>query len=560
MAEPSSGRPEDFAPPPVRRNWRPSLVWIVPIVAALVGIGLGVRTWLAAGPVITISFHTAEGLEAGRTEVRYKEVVVGHVIRVALSADRAQVIATVQLDKHAAGIAVEDSRFWVVRPRVGATGVTGLGTLLSGAYIGVDAGESDESRRHFVGLEAPPFFLRGEPGRVFALDARQLGSLDVGSPVYYRRMRVGRVVGFSLDPQRDIVNVQVFVEAPNDRLVTDASRWWNAGGIDLQLDANGLTVNTQSIASVLAGGVAFANPSDEPLGTPATEGRQFRLYRTRKEALAAGDGPPLPLIMVFDQPSHGLAAGAPVELLGIEVGEVRSVTLRHDSRRGTFRAEVRADIQPQRLGPVREEVVGPVPQGVSVDALFIKRLVEAGLRAQVRSGNLVTGQLYIALDLLQGVPARTIDAGAQPLPVPTVPGTLADVQQQLADIVRRLDRVPFDRIGTELEATLKSARASSDRLQRTLAEADGAIRQLAPQAREAIDELRGTLQSAQSALASIERNVTQPESPLQRGATQALAELQRAARALRVLADELQRHPESLLRGKPADRVPELTR
>jgi paraquat-inducible protein B len=372
-------------------------------------------------------------------------------------------------------------------------------------------------------------------------------------------MRVGRVVGYSLDPQRDVVNVQVFVEAPNDRLVTDASRWWNASGIDLQLDANGLTVNTQSIASVLAGGVAFANPEDA-LGKPATEGRRFRLHRTRKEALAAGDGPPLALIMVFDQPSHGLAPGAPVELLGVDVGEVRSITLRHDARRATFRAEVRADIQPQRLGPVREEVVGTVPEGASVDALFIKRLVESGLRAQVRTGNLVTGQLYIALDLMQDVPARTIDAAAQPLRVPTVPGTLADVQQQLADIVRRLDRVPFDRIGTELEATLKSARASSDRLQRTLAETDGAIRELAPQARAAIDELRGTLKSAQSALASIERNVAQPESPLQRNANQALAELQRAARALRVLADELQRHPESLLRGKPADRRPEPTR
>jgi paraquat-inducible protein B len=545
------------APPPEpvvhRSRWRPSLVWIVPIVAAIVGVVLGVRTWLGTGPEITVTFRTAEGVEPGRTEVRYKEVVVGRVTQVALSEDRESVVVTIGLDKSAAGLAVEDTRFWVVRPRIGATGITGLGTLLSGSYIGVDAGVSEQTQRRFVGLEAPPFFLRGEPGRVFVLDARQLGSLDLGSPVYYRRTRVGRVVGYALDPARDVVTVQVFVEAPNERLVTDASRFWNASGIDLQVDANGLNVNTESIASVLVGGVAFANPPDRALGPPAAENHRFRLFRSRKEALAAPDGPPVRLRMVFDQPSHGLAVEAPVELFGLEVGNIKSVRLRHDAKRRSFVVEVLADIYPSRLGSVREQVTGPVPDGTRPDALFLKKLVESGLRAQVRTGNLVTGQLYVALDTVSGAPSATIDAAADPLVVPTVPGALADVQEQIADIVKKLGRVKFDELGSELQATLASARASSERLQRTLAGADAAISSFTPEVKQSLEEVRKAVTSARSALGDLERNVTNPDAPLQRGATQALSELQRAARALRLLAEDLQQHPESLLRGKPAD-------
>ena len=280
MAESGDDRaqPAEPADPEVRRGrLRPSFIWVVPIIALIAAVTLGARAWLAAGPNISITFHTAEGLEAGRTQVRYKEVVVGRVERVELDEDHQRVVASVVLERNAADLAVDDSRFWVVRPRVGATGVTGLGTILSGAYIGMDAGESTVRRRRFDGLEAPPFFLRGEPGRLFELSARHLGSLELGSPVYYRRMRVGRVVGYALDPTRDAVNVQVFVEAPNDRLVTVDSRFWEASGVDISLDAAGLTLNTESLTSMIAGGVAFANPRDEALGPQAPESQRLSL-------------------------------------------------------------------------------------------------------------------------------------------------------------------------------------------------------------------------------------------------------------------------------------------
>src|SRR5574337_214232 len=238
-----------------RERLRFSMVWIVPLVALVVGAVLVVRSFLQQGPEITISFRNAEGLEAGRTEVRYKEVVVGRVLRVSLGPDRQKVLVRVRLERSAAGLAVEDTKFWVVRPRIGTAGVSGLGTLLSGSYIGTDAGVSSERTADFTGLDAPPSVLRGEPGRSFLLRADNLGSLDFGSPVYFKRLRVGRGVGYALDRDGRALSVQIFIESPNESLVTTDSRFWNVSGIELQLNASGLTVNTEAVASLLAGGI-----------------------------------------------------------------------------------------------------------------------------------------------------------------------------------------------------------------------------------------------------------------------------------------------------------------
>ena len=549
------------------RRARFSLVWIVPIVAALVGVLMLWRSFEQRGPEITISFRNAEGLEAGHTEVRYKEVAVGRVGKVVLSPDRERVIVTVNLDKSAAGLAVADTRFWVVRPRVNTAGVSGLSTLFSGAYIGVDAGVSDQEQRHFTGLEVPPFVLRGEPGRIFTLVAEDLGSLEVGSPVLYRRTRVGRVVGFELDPVHDSLGVRIFVDAPNDQLVTTGSRFWNASGIDVTLGASGFTVNTQSIASVLIGGVAFANPDGAKAAPAAPPGYRFPMADSEKAALAPPDGPALRVRMVFSQSARGLVAGAPVDLLGVEIGSVRSVALLYDEKSHRLPAEVVADIYPRRLGAVRREFKPPAGSRIDADKLFLKGLVDSGLRAQMRTGNLLTGQQYVALDFVPKAAPVTLDAGAAVIVVPTVPGTLADVQLQLAEIIGRLGKVRFDEIGADLQTTLKSANVATTRLADTLTSADSAIRELSPETQKTLAEMRDTLKGVQSALdaaqgtlSALDRNVTQPDSALQRNANQALGELQRAAQALRVLGDYLQRHPESLLRGKPADAAPEGTR
>lgn len=539
-----------------RKRMRVSLVWLVPIAALVVGAILVVRALTSVGPEITITFRTAEGLEPGRTEVRFKEVGVGRVSRVALTPDRERVNVTVKLDKSAESLAVEDTRFWVVKARVGLAGVTGLGTLFSGSYIGVDAGASEESQTHFTGLESPPLVLRDEPGRIFHLEAEELGSLDVGSPVYYRRARVGRVVGYALNAVRDSLDVQVLIEAPNDQLVTARSRFWNASGVDVTLDANGFQLNTESLISLIAGGVAFANLEGEGRAEPAAAESRFELFANRKAAFAPPDGPAQRIRMVFEQAQRGLVAGAPVDLLGIQVGKVRSVRLMQIDGSDKFPVEVVADLYLERLGAVRTAFNVPAGREKRADALFLGRLVDAGMRAQVRTGNLLTGQLYVALDFPAKVTKAAFDANAEPPTMPTIRGTLSDLQPQVADIVARLGKIKFDEIGKDLQSTLQRAGAASDGLKDTLAAANGMIKMLTPEAQRALVDVQKTLASAQTTLANLDRNVTQADAPLQQNVNQALVEMRRAAQALRVLADYLQRHPEALLRGKPADPDP----
>ena len=543
-----------------------SLVWLVPLVALLVGVVLVVRTLMQTGPLITISFPNAEGLEPGRTEVRFKEVVVGRVTKVGFSPDRGRVLATVRLDKSAASLAVSDTQFWVVRPRISTAGVSGLSTLFSGAYIDTDAGESTQELTHFTGLEVPPFALRGEPGRRFVLDATDLGSLEVGSPVYYRRTRVGRVVGYALDPKRDVLEVQVLIEAPNDTLVTPQTRFWNAGGIDVNVNASGLSVNTESIASLVVGGIAFANPPGTAKTGAAVAGQRFVLFNDRRAALALPDGAPQRVRMLFAAGFRGLAAGATVEMLGVEIGTVRSVAMKYDARTTRFPLEVLADIYPARLGDARRDFLASLGGAAATDAVLLQRLVERGLRARVLSGNLLTGQPYVALDLQPQAPKATLDTRQAALLIPSHTGG-GDLQQQASDIMERIGRIRFEQIGAHLEATLKNtqvasanlpevlvkASAATAALQQALGSADTAIQQISPQAQQALADVQKSLKALQGTLDGLDRNVLQADAPLQRDASKALAEMQRAARALRVLGDYLQQHPETLLKGKPAD-------
>ncbi|MEO8278465.1 MAG: MlaD family protein [Ideonella sp.] len=577
-----------------------SLVWLVPIIAIMIGASLLIRNYLETGPEIEIEFTTAEGLEAGKTEVRFKEVAVGRVERVSLRDDHKRVVAIVRLDRSAATMAREDTQFWVVRPRIGTAGISGLGTLLSGVYIGVDEGVSEVERTHFSGLESPPFILRGEPGSSFALVATDLGSLDVGSPIYYRRTKVGRVVGYSLDPKQDELTVKIFIDAPYNQLVTPQTRFWNASGVDLTLNANGLTLDTQTLSSVLAGGVAFDRLPSELTQAAAADGSRFMLFNDRKSALAPPDGEAVRARMVFNQSIRGLAVDAPVDFLGVEIGKVSQITLQRDVRRRRFPVEVVVDLYPLRLGSLRDALLAAPATGDSPQApaestdpvrtkgkLAIQRLVAQGLKAQMRTGNLLTGQLYIALDFFsrgdtesatapkvvakkagkaddkrltrrerrerrEERAARLADQAADQaaangiITLPTVAGTLSEIQPQVAQIVEKLSRIPFDTIGRDVQSAVGKA-------DQAMGKADQALGRLTPEALKAVSELQATLAKAQTAIDRLDRNLLDENSSVQIQAGQTLAEVQRAAQALRVLADYLQRNPQSLLRGKPAD-------
>ncbi|MBH3388030.1 MCE family protein [Pseudomonas putida] len=513
-----------------------SLVWIVPILALLVGASLVVRNYLEKGPVISISFRTGEGLVAHKTQVRYRSVVIGEVSSVDLADDRKSVVAKVELSKEAESFATQGARYWVVRPRIGAGGVSGVDTLLSGAFIGADAGESKNPEKTFTGLESPPPVTYGEKGKRFLLSADDLGSLDIGSSIYYRRIPVGEVVSYALKEDGEGVDIGVFVQAPYDAFVTTNTRFWNASGIDMEVGANGLKVETQSLSSVLMGGLAFAAPESFSRGEPAADQQSFTLFADRDAALAPPTGKAQYLRLRFDQSMRGLSPGAPVEFKGVEFGKVTSVTLDYDAKKQVFPVVVDAVIYPQRLGPVHQKMLqafNHTPEDDAGARRLIGTFVEHGLRAQARSGNLITGQMFISLDFYPDAPKVQFDGSAQPIVIPTVPGSLEKLQEQLQHVVERLGKLPLESIAGNLDGTLREMR-------NTLKRVDG---QTLPGVTATLEQLQKTLRSANSAIAD--------DSPQREKLGDTLQELERMSRSLRDLADYLGRHPESLIRGRP---------
>ncbi|KIG02184.1 PqiB family protein [Caballeronia concitans] len=530
------GLPPNLPEPVIepRSRWLPSLVWVIPIVAALIGVFLVVKTVSSRGPTVTISFVNAEGLEPGKTKVKYKDVDIGTVKTITLSKDHSRVLVDVQLTKEATDFAVKDTRFWVVRPRVAASGVTGLSTLLSGSYIGVDAGRSTEDQTYFVGLETPPAVTGDQRGHTFTLHGESLGSLDIGSPVYYRRVQVGQVTAFSLDKDGTGVTMQVFVNAPYDQYVGSNSRWWHASGVDLRLDSSGFTLNTQSLATVVLGGIAFQTPPNQQPGPQAKENATFRLASDQADAMRDPDGDAVHVVMNFNQSLRGLSVGAPVDFRGIVLGQVTGIGVQYDQKTHAFMMPVTIDLYPDRLG--RRAKAALPEQGSAASHDMLELLVKRGLRGQLRTGNLLTSQLYVALDFFPKAPPAKVSASNDPLELPTVPNTLDELQLQIADIARKLDKIPFDEIGTNLNGSLKNANALFDQLGK----------EVMPEVRDTLTQAKKTFGEAQSTL--------QQDSPLQSDVHQAMQELTRTLQSLNSLADYLERHPESLLRGKPGDK------
>ena len=500
-----------------------SLVWIIPILAALVGAWVAVTRILSAGPKITITFASAEGLEAGKTKIQYKGVDIGTLTTIRLSRDHQRVLATAQMAPRTEDFLVADTQFWVVRPRISGANVTGLGTLISGAFIGTEIGDSKTEKRDFVALDTPPVISGGAPGRFFVLKTPDLGSLDTGTPIFFRRLQVGQVASYQLDKDGQFFTLKVFVRAPYDLYVTPNTRFWQASGVDVKLSASGLSVETQSLLSILIGGIAFETPGNSPVLPAAATNTIFSLYDSRHEAFQPPARYPQTYQLIFNESVRGLAPGAPVDFRGIQIGEVAEVQAQVDMKNFTFSVPVTIHLDPQRLG-VQVRDLRPGTDLAVMRRKLIDSLVAHGVRAQLRTGNLLTGSVYVALDFFPGAAPATVDWSQAPVQLPTTRGQLEATEASIENIIKKIDKMPLQQIG--------------DNLQRTLADLDLTV-----------VSARGTLVSARSTLDSA-NSFIEPNSLQSQELDSTLAEVRRAARSVRVLADYLERHPEALLHGK----------
>jgi paraquat-inducible protein B len=530
------------------RDWMPSLIWLIPILAAVIGISLAVKTWFQHGPQITITFHSAEGLEAGKTKIKYKEVEIGTVQSITLSEDRSLVLVTAELKREAKSFTAADSRFWVVRPRIGSSGVSGLSTLLFGAYIGADPGVETEKKDIFTGLEVPPIITRDVSGKQYVLHSTDIGSLDIGSPVFYRRIKVGQVTAFDLDEDGKGVTTRIFINTPYDKFVGINTRFWHASGFDVQVGADGFRLEAESLATVMLGGLSFQSPDDN-LGPPAKEDTAFVLAENQAEALKTPDGEAEIILLNFKRSLRGLKAGAEVSFRGLALGQVKSIGIDYDPKQQEFSMPVLVQIYPERLGrrfaEYRKQSKYTAPERLQL-------MINRGLAAQLRTSNLLTGQLYIAFDFFpNAIPAKKAVPGNKVgtntslalLELPTIPSSTEEIQTQVSEIALKLSKVPFDQIGDELQQSLKVLKGT---LNSAGLLAEKLNNDVAPEIAVAMKDVRETLNAAERTLSD--------GAPLTQDLRQTLQELGRAAVSLRVLTDYLERHPESVIRGRREDK------
>ena len=510
-------------------------VWLIPLVAAIIGLSILWRQWSNQGPMISITFQSAADLQEGKTQIKFRDVVIGLVDTIELSENSETVVVRARLDSDAEHLAVDGTQFWVVRPSIGVEGVSGLSTLMSGAYIGtgqpVGTRVSTQRKRDFVGLERPPAITSDQPGSSFTLRAPTLGSVKPGTPVHFLRIPAGVVTDYQLDPNGHFVDIDVFIHAPYDKYVNANTRFWDESGISIRLDAEGLDVRTESLVSILAGGLAFATFGDSE---PLKSDRRFKLYSDYESAERVPLGAGVPVMMRFEQAARGLKAGASIEFQGRDLGSINRIRLDVDAQTGRFYTVVTGTIYPARLGSIYDRV--PVsertPKGLA--ALIIKT-VERGMRAQLKQANLLGGEFYVELIAERDTPITTPLSTDLPIHLPTVPSeTIEQLQTQISAIIDHIQKIPFEQLSDEVSHTLKALGTLTESLDS----------RLVPQVSTVVDELAASVSTLNVLLDKADPLPSQVDASLQ--------QVDKTLEATRTLIDELKRQPNSVLFGNNA--------
>lgn len=532
----------------VREQRWPSPVWLIPLTALLVGLWLLFQVWYTKGPEITVQFTNAEGIIPGKTEVRFKAVAVGRVKDLRLSDDLKYIEVKLELNKEIGRHLGSDARFWVVKPSVNRSGVSGLTTLFSGTYIGIDPGTNTDDLSFYQGEERPPVISPSENGRRFFLLADTLGSIDVGVPVFYKQLQVGEVIDYKLLPEQGQVRIEVFIRDPYYDFVRTNTRFWNASGAEFKMSAAGAEFRMESLTSLLVGGIAFETPKSIAAGEVSAADAEFVLYKNFAATQEKQFAQKLYYVMYFNGSVRGLMVGSPVEYLGIPVGKVENIDMKMDPQSQTLRIPVMVSIQPQRFD---ESLAKEDAQAA------MQTLVAKGLRAKLEIANLLTGQKLVTLSMEKSPPPATIKTTQFYSEFPTVGSSLDDLPGMASEIMASLQET-LD--GIKKLVNSGKLDKTVDNLNAVLNEAEQAIK-AAKTLLETVDkqtlptvtqELSKTLQKLQGSLSHLDR-LTAQNSPTQYQLQEMLEEVTAASRSVRTLAETLQRQPSSLLRGKQGD-------
>ena len=544
------------------RSRRVSIIWIVPLVAVAIGAWLAWDTLSKEGPTIKVTFDSGEGLQAGQSQLKYKDIVFGTVKSLTLTPDKTHVVVTIATTHEAKPLLTEGTQFWVVKPRFFAGNISGIETLLSGSYVGMlPVEKGGKSQHEFAGREDPPVLATYVPGRTFLLKSKRIGSVSVGSPIYFRDLNVGEVLGWDIADMAEYVTIHAFVRAPYDSYVNDETRFWNASGISVKLAGAGVEVQMESLKALLLGGVAFETPAADVHMAETSEKHVFPLFADREAANAAAYTRKIPVISYFSGSVSGLTAGSAVTVHGLKVGEVTDVRLTYDAAKDVVLAPVRYELEPER-------VVGVGKRVFNTDAESMDALLKKGLRASLQSGNLITGQQNVALEIDTDAPPTEVTMDGPDYVVPaTEGGGFAGLTASATELLNKVNTMPFDKIGKDLEGILKSVNdvAQGPQMKKALTELSAMIASaqnmvqslnsgLSPAAKqlpEVTAGLQKTLANANKLVLSLASGYGE-NTKFNRDLERLLVQANDSLRTLSALSDLLARHPEALIKGRPA--------
>jgi len=529
---------------------RVSLVWLLPVIAILFAVFVLWRAYIDRGPLIEIMFENAGGVEAGETQIRRRDVNVGTVEAVRLSDDLNSVVIEARLDPQVSDYIDVDTRFWIVNAQINTTEISGLSTLLSGAYIEVDWDDQPGERRtEFVGLTEAPLTTRGLPGMRVTLDAEEAGYIYVGSPLFHRQIEVGRVERRRLSDDGMQVLFDVFVAAPYHKHIYPETRFYGVSGVEASFNAQGASVRVESIAALFTGGIAFEN-SDASSASEALmrDGANFKLYDNKGAALdslfESTEDNRYRYIAEFDGSVKGLRPGAPIEYQGIRVGSVVEVSVQlpqNESEQQRIYAVLQ--FQPARLG------VGDISPESLMNTM--QRFVADGLRVQLASGNLLTGSLLVKLVEKTDAPEAIIDENAEPYPaLPTTPNNIEAVTADVETLIANLAELPLDNL---LAAATDLLRNTSNIMAST--EVKGLPAQISTSL-NSINAATTDLPTMMQALTSASQNADDvldglsPDSEIYIELAAAARELRVAAKSIAAFAELLEENPNAVITGR----------
>ncbi|MCW4151770.1 intermembrane transport protein PqiB [Halomonas sp. 18H] len=516
-----------------------SPIWIVPIVALLIGAWLVYDNYASQGPMITLTMDSADGIEAGSTMIKTRNVEVGQIESVSLSDDRSQVVMQARMSEQAEPMLVADTSFWVVKPRIGREGISGLNTVLSGSYLQLEPGRSDEEARSFEVSDQPPVAAPGAEGLRINLTSQVGNALSVGDPITYQGLPVGRVEKADFDIDNQKMQHRVFIESPYHRLITRNTRFWTTSGIDFSLDSQGINIQVESVEALLGGGVTFGVPDDLPQGDPVSSDTHFTLHPDEQSARQGTFDEYLEYVLLIEDTVRGLSKGAPVEFRGVRIGTVASVpwnfTAPQLDGRDRLAIPVLIRIEPQRLGIDNQEM-----DLEEWEARF-KRLFERGLRASLKSGSLLTGALFVDLTFDdQRAGEYTAETFVQHDVFPTTSTGLAQIQSQVTNLLDKLNGLEVEPILTGLDDNLSTSKAMLEEVRQLTTSVDSLVKD--PQTRQLPANLNTTLKELQSTLQGLSA-----DSPAYRELTDTLDQVRRLMRDLQPAARKISEDPRALL-------------